>query len=232
MASSMLDGDAFVEEGFDLADAWNLETPPVPERQIDKLLVQIGDDLFDLEKLASDSGAESTAEAVKKYRKYLVELAKQAGKNKKESKLVDEAVKLLLLIRAELSVPAREEGFNKALATFKTHVRKDDPRRRHRDPLHQDRTQRVGGGLAPGQDAGRVRVPVRGEVGRWWEGRFTSIPTSARGRGSGFACAGQTAYEGRHAKSLDRGVDCGSGTDHGVRHPTEWGGVRPQEGDL
>ncbi len=111
-----------VEEGFDLSDAWGLPTPPVPERQIDKLILQCGDYLGDLDKLASSSGAKETADRADKYRKELVDITKKAAKNKKEAKLVKEAVELLVKIRGELAVPAREEGVNKALAEFKLHA--------------------------------------------------------------------------------------------------------------
>jgi predicted acylesterase/phospholipase RssA len=111
-----------VEEGFDLSDAWGLPTPPVPERQIDKLILQCGDYLGDLDKLASSSGAKETADRADKHRKELVDITKKAAKNKKEAKLVKEAVELLVKIRGELAVPAREEGVNKALAEFKLHA--------------------------------------------------------------------------------------------------------------
>jgi predicted acylesterase/phospholipase RssA len=111
-----------VEEGFDLSDAWGLPTPPIPERQIDKMILQCGDYLGDLDKLASSSGAKETPERADKYRKELVDLTKKAAKNKKEAKLVSEAVDLLVKIRGELAVPAREEGVNKAIAEFKLHA--------------------------------------------------------------------------------------------------------------
>jgi hypothetical protein len=111
-----------VEEGFDLSDAWGLPTPPVPERQIDKMILNCSDSLDDLDKLASSSTAKGAADKATKYRKELDELTKKAAKNKKEAKVVKEAVELYLKIRGELAVPAREEGVNKAIAEFKQHA--------------------------------------------------------------------------------------------------------------
>lgn len=123
MSNSTLDGPVYVKEGIQLNNAFNLDQPDIPEAvdsKIDKLLDQIRDDLQDLTDLANQTKAESVQEALKKYEKEFKELEKKTEKGKKkETKLIDEAVPLLLKIRAELSVPAREQNLVKVISQFK-----------------------------------------------------------------------------------------------------------------
>src|SRR5262245_14417401 len=122
MSSSSQDGGVYVEEGIEISEAFKLPTPQTPERKIVKILAQIGETLDQLEKLAKSSDAESIEEALRSYRKELVDLANQAGKNKKEEALVAKGVELLIKIKAELSVPAREGNLIKAIGEFKKHA--------------------------------------------------------------------------------------------------------------
>lgn len=123
MSGGIIDGPVYVQEGIELGDAFGLEMPDLPEavdRQIDKLMVQISDDLSELQDLVKSSGAENTAKAAKKYQEKYLELDKKVGKGKKkEAKLLEDAVPLFLSIRAELSVPAREKGVSTAISQFK-----------------------------------------------------------------------------------------------------------------
>ena len=122
MSSSTLDGGTFVEEGIEISEAFQLPTPETPERKIVKILAQIGENLDQLEKLAKTTDAESTEQAVRTYRSQLIELSRKAGQNEKEDKLVAKGVELLIQIKAELSVPAREGNVVKAIGEFKKHA--------------------------------------------------------------------------------------------------------------
>src|SRR5262249_12632515 len=112
MSTNVLENEVYVEEGNEFCDEFNLNVPDHEgnvDRKIDKLLDQIRDDLQELAELANKHDAESVQEALKKHRKEFGELEKKTQKGKKkEAKLIDEAVPLLLKIRAELSVPVRE----------------------------------------------------------------------------------------------------------------------------
>lgn len=122
MSSNRSNDPQYVEHGVPLAEAFNLPTPLPPERQIDKFLAKLTEELAALDAAAAQSGAKQTAKAAQKYRQQMEALRKKVQPNKPDGDLVRDVVTLLQAVRAERATPVREAGVNKAIATFEGHA--------------------------------------------------------------------------------------------------------------